>query len=103
MTDMADANQDLHKALVALSGSASVAALMDKVLAQMRLVFHAMATTSDFHSHYVERNAALVAQLRAGHREEAAAELRRYLDAAEHELLVHIGALPQDSPSYGTW
>lgn len=90
--DMADANQDLHKALVALSGSASVAELMDKVLAQMRLVFHAMATTADFHSHYVERNAALVAQLRAGQREEAAAELRRYLDAAEQELLAHIGA-----------
>lgn len=92
--DMADANQDLHKALVALAGSSSVAELMEKVLAQMRLVFHDMATTSDFHSHYVEPNAALVAQLRAGQREEAAAELRRYLDAAEHELLAHIGALP---------
>jgi DNA-binding GntR family transcriptional regulator len=95
VTDMADANQDLHKALVALSGSASMVQLMDRVLAQMRLVFHAMATTSDFHSHYVERNAALVAQLQAGRRDDAAAELRRYLDAAEHELLVHIGALPQ--------
>ena len=94
--DMADANQDLHKALVALCGSVSVAELMDKVLAQMRLVFHALATTPDFHSHYVERNAALVAQLRAGQREEAAVELRRYLDAAEHELLVHIGAMPRD-------
>ncbi|RNL53194.1 GntR family transcriptional regulator [Arthrobacter oryzae] len=91
--DMADANQDLHKALVDLSGSASVAELMEKVLAQMRLVFHALATTPDFHSHYVERNAALVAQLRAGHRDEAAAELRRYLDAAELELLEHIGAV----------
>ncbi len=95
VTDMADANQDLHKALVALSGSESVAELMEKVLAQMRLVFHAMATTPDFHSHYVERNAALVAQLRAGRREEAVAELRSYLAAAEQELLTHIGALPQ--------
>ena len=90
--EMADANQDLHKALVALSGSASLDELMDKVLAQMRLVFHAMATTADFHSHYVERNAALVAKLRAGDREGAAADLRRYLDAAEDELLAHIGA-----------
>lgn len=90
---MADANQELHKALVALSGSPSLQELMDKVLAEMRLVFHAMATTPDFHSHYVERNAALVEQIRAGHREEAAEELRRYLDAAERELLVHIGAL----------
>lgn len=93
---MADANQELHKALVALAGSASLDELMEKVLAEMRLVFHAMATTPDFHSHYVERNAALVAQIRAGQREEAAAELRRYLEAAEHELLVHIGAVPAD-------
>jgi DNA-binding GntR family transcriptional regulator len=74
-----------------MSGSASVDELMEKVLAEMRLVFHAMATTPDFHSHYVERNAALVAQLRSGRREEAAAELRRYLDTAEHELLAHMG------------
>lgn len=93
---MADANQELHKALVALAGSASLDELMEKVLAEMRLVFHAMATTPDFHSHYVERNAALVAQIRAGQREEAAAELRRYLEAAKHELLVHIGAVPAD-------
>jgi DNA-binding GntR family transcriptional regulator len=90
---MADANQELHKALVSLSGSVSLDELMEKVLAEMRLVFHAMATTPDFHSHYVERNAALVAQIRSGQREEAAAELRRYLDAAEDELLAHIGAV----------
>lgn len=90
---MADANQELHKALVSLSGSVSLDELMEKVLAEMRLVFHAMATTPDFHSHYVERNAALVAQIRSGQREEAAAELRRYLDAAEDELLAHIEAV----------
>ena len=96
---MADANQELHKAFVALSGSGSLQELMEKVLAEMRLVFHAMATTPDFHSHYVERNAALVEQIRAGKREEAATELRRYLDTAEHELLVHIGALPEEHSS----
>ncbi|MCQ6270146.1 GntR family transcriptional regulator [Pseudarthrobacter sp. R1] len=94
VTGMGDANQELHKALVGLSGSASLDELMEKVLAEMRLVFHAMATTPDFHSHYVERNAALVAQIRSGRREEAAAELRRYLDAAEQELLAHMGIIP---------
>jgi DNA-binding GntR family transcriptional regulator len=89
---MGDANQELHKSLVALSGSASLDELMEKVLAEMRLVFHTMATIPDFHSHYVERNAALVAQIRSGHRDEAAAELRRYLDTAERELLAHMGA-----------
>lgn len=88
---MADANQELHKALVGLSGSATLSVLMEKVLAEMRLVFHAMATAPDFHSQYVDRNTALVKQIRAGQREEAAAELRRYLDAAEHELLLSLG------------
>ena len=87
---MADANQELHKALVALSGSTSLQALMEKVLAEMRLVFHPMATTPKFHSQYVERNAALVAMIRAGRRVEAAEELRRYLDAAEQELLAEL-------------
>lgn len=91
---MADANQELHQGLVALSGSASLQELMERVLAEMRLVFHAMATTPDFHRHYVERNAALVAQIRAGRREKAVEELRSYLDGAEQELLAHLGAVP---------
>ncbi|TLM83005.1 GntR family transcriptional regulator [Pseudarthrobacter sp. NamE2] len=99
--DMADANQELHKALVGLSGSATLARLMEKVLAEMRLVFHAMSTAPDFHSHYVDLNAALVEQIRAGRRAEAAAELRRYLDAAERELLVHLGAVPAEPATKG--
>lgn len=95
---MADANQELHKALVALSGSASLSKLMEKVLAQMRLLFHAMGTTPDFHSHFVERNAALIEQIRTGEREAAAAELRHYLNEVERELLAHIGAPPDQQP-----
>jgi DNA-binding GntR family transcriptional regulator len=91
---MADANQALHKAIVGMTRSSSLQDLMERILAEMRLVFHAMATTPDFHSHYVERNAALVEQIRAGEREAAAADLRAYLDIAEQELLMHIGAAP---------
>ncbi|MEE1620912.1 GntR family transcriptional regulator [Zafaria sp. Z1313] len=92
---MADANQALHKAVVALSGSATLEELMERVLAQMRLVFHAMASAPDFHTHYVDRNVRLVQRLRAGERAEAAEELRAYLDAAEAELLGHLeGATP---------
>jgi len=84
--------------VVALTGSTSLQALMDRVLAEMRLVFHAMASAPDFHSHYVDRNVALVERLRAGEREEAAAGLRAYLDTAEAELLGHLEAWPL----YGT-
>jgi DNA-binding GntR family transcriptional regulator len=97
IADMADANQALHRAVVALTGSESLQALMERVLAEMRLVFHAMATAPDFHSHYVDRNVALVEQLRAGERKEAAAGLRAYLDEAEAELLGHLRDRPQAS------
>ncbi len=89
---MADANQALHKAVVALTGSSSLELLMEQVLAEMRLVFHAMGSAPDFHSRYVDLNVKLVSQLRAGHRVEAASELRAYLDAAEGELLGHLGS-----------
>ncbi|GAA1337467.1 GntR family transcriptional regulator [Arthrobacter roseus] len=89
---MATANQVLHRAVIAMSGSASLDTLMTRVLAQMRLVFHGMASAPDFHTHYVHRNVALVDQLRAGQRTEAAEGLRRYLNAAETELLGHLDA-----------
>lgn len=88
--DMADANQAFHEAVVGLTGSETLQGLMDRVLAEMRLVFHAMASAPDFHTHYVDRNVQLVKRLRAGEHEKAAAELREYLDAAEAELLGHL-------------
>ncbi|WP_299169778.1 GntR family transcriptional regulator [uncultured Arthrobacter sp.] len=88
--DMANANQAFHETVVGLTGSDSLRELMDRVLAEMRLVFHAMASAPDFHTHYVDRNAQLVQRLRAGENELAAAELRAYLDAAEAELLGHL-------------
>ncbi|WP_035763590.1 GntR family transcriptional regulator [Arthrobacter sp. H20] len=90
VADMADANQALHSAVVGLAGSESLRTLMDRVLAEMRLVFHAMASAPDFHSHYVDRNVQLVERLRAGQREDAAAGLRAYLDSAEAELVGHL-------------
>lgn len=87
---MADANQAFHEAVVGLTGSTTLRELMDRVLAEMRLVFHSMASAPDFHTHYVHRNAQLVRRLRAGENEKAAAELLEYLDAAEAELLGHL-------------
>ncbi|WP_458116591.1 GntR family transcriptional regulator [Arthrobacter sp. D2-10] len=88
--DMANANQAFHEAVVGLTGSRSLRELMDRVLAEMRLVFHAMASAPDFHTHYVDRNAQLVERLRAGENEVAAAELRTYLNVAEAELLEYL-------------
>ena len=87
---MADANQCFHEELVRATGSAHLQELMTRVLAQMRLVFHAMNDAPDFHSHYVQLNAGLVELLLAGRREEASVALREYLDVAEAELLTHL-------------
>ena len=93
VSEMADANQAFHRQVVGLTGSETLRRLMDRVLAEMRLVFHAMSSAPDFHSHYVDRNVLLVQRLRAGENAQAAAELREYLDAAEAELLGHLAGL----------
>lgn len=93
VAEMADANQAFHREVVGLTGSETLRRLMDRVLAEMRLVFHAMSSAPDFHSHYVDRNVLLVKRLRAGENAQAAAELREYLDAAEAELLGHLTGL----------
>lgn len=92
VAEMADANQEFHQTLMRGSGSAQLQTLMRQVLAQMRLVFHAMVDAPDFHTHYVELNAALVSKLRSGDRMGAAEQLRAYLDQAEAELLGHLAA-----------
>ncbi|MBG6084622.1 GntR family transcriptional regulator [Zhihengliuella flava] len=89
---MAQANQQFHEQLIRGTESTQVQRLMRQVLAQMRLVFHAMAQAPDFHSHYVEANAQLVELLRGDRRPEAAELLRGYLDQAEAELLAHLAA-----------
>lgn len=86
---MADANQQFHEAIVRATGSAHLLELMGRVLAKMRLVFHAMSDAPDFHSHYVSRNGVLVDLLRAGQRMEAANTMQVYLNTAEAELLEH--------------
>lgn len=94
VSEMATANQRFHEALIRGTGSTLLQELMTRVLAQMRLVFHAMSHAPDFHSHYVEQNAELVELLAKGQREEAAQALRGYLDQAEAELLDHLGTDP---------
>jgi DNA-binding GntR family transcriptional regulator len=88
---MASANQRLHDAIVALSGSPTLSTVMDRTLARMRLVFHRMDNPSGFHAPYADRNLELVDLVLAGSRDQAANALRDYLDTAERELLEHLG------------
>lgn len=89
---MAAANQDFHREVIGLTGSETLATMMERVLARMRLVFFSMNDRPDFHSHYVLLNAHLTEALAAGDGAGAAEHMRAYLDQAENELLAHVEA-----------
>ena len=64
---------------------------MSHLLAELRLVFHAMADPHAFHAPYLPQNEHLLGLLES--RNFAAAEefLLRYLDTAEGQLLASLG------------
>jgi len=87
VSDMADANQKFHSAVVALTGSERLVVQMTHVLAEMRLVFHSMAADAGFHEPYIEQNARMLELLDAGSRVEAAEVMTEYLHRAEKQLV----------------
>jgi DNA-binding GntR family transcriptional regulator len=84
---VARGNQLFHREVAAASGSHRAAALMEDVLAEMRLVFHAMEADRTFHDGFVDGNDDILSLLEAGDRVGAAARMRDYLDSAEAQLL----------------
>lgn len=84
---MASANQDFHRAIVARSGSTRLQVVMDRILVEMRLVFHGMASNQSFHEPYVGHNAEIVSLLELGDNVLAADGLMHYLTQAESQLV----------------
>ncbi|ASN53081.1 GntR family transcriptional regulator [Sinomonas sp. R1AF57] len=84
---MATANQEFHRAIVARAGSGRLDALMEQILAEMRLVFATMGSDPRFHAPYVEENATITRLLEAGRNTAAAEAMVSYLDRAELQLL----------------
>ena len=66
------ANMQFHRDLVALAGSPRTEQVTERLLAEMRLAFHAVASPQRLHEAYVGRNRALVELLAAGEFEQAA-------------------------------
>ena len=81
------ANQHFHRALVALAGSTRLNRLMNQMLAEMRLVFHAVNLFQDFYQAYLDDNNAMCGLLEAGDFDAAADALERYLRRSEAEVL----------------
>ncbi|WP_344844286.1 GntR family transcriptional regulator [Nonomuraea dietziae] len=76
-----------HQALVALNQSPRLDETMRQLLAELRLVFHAMRNPRSLHEPFVERNRLLLGLLEARRAEDAATYLEIYLDDAERLLL----------------
>jgi DNA-binding GntR family transcriptional regulator len=87
---IASANQHFHRAVAALAGSTRLDALMDLLLAEMRLFFHQVPDAAGFHRPFLAGNAEIADLLDAGRGEEAAAALTVYLRDAERALLAAL-------------
>lgn len=81
------ANMRFHQHLVALAGSRRTDEVTARLLAELRLAFHAVASPQRLHEPYVRRNRALLDLLVAGDAEGAAKELGEYLHDSQAELL----------------
>jgi DNA-binding GntR family transcriptional regulator len=89
-SDVGTADLRFHSAIVALAGSRRLNGLMDRVLAELRLVFHVMDDPRRLHEPYVRRNAEIATLIERGRTAEAADRLAAYLDDAERQLLQAI-------------
>ena len=81
------ANMRFHRHLVGLAGSRRIDEVAARLMAELRLAFHAVASARELHAPYVRRNRALLELLVAGEHDRAAKELREYLHDSE-QLLV---------------
>jgi len=81
------ADIQFHRRLMAGCGSSHVCAMVEQLLAELRLAFLLMPDRRALHEPYVARNRRLVTLLDRGDRKETLEELRDYLDTAERHLL----------------
>jgi DNA-binding GntR family transcriptional regulator len=81
------ANMRFHRDLVALADSPRTNEIAGRLLAELRLAFHAVASPRRLHEKYVDRNRRLLDLLAAGEYQKAAQELEVYLQDSLAELL----------------
>ena len=86
------ANMRFHSHLVGLAGSRRVDDVTARVLAELRLAFHAVASPQVLHEPYVARNRELLALLDDGEFARAATDLEQYLRDSEQQLLDAVRA-----------
>jgi DNA-binding GntR family transcriptional regulator len=85
--EVATLDLQFHQELVALAHSPRLDDLMRRLLAELRLAFHIMSSSGQFHEPYVLRNRNLVTLLQHGKADDASRELQSYLKDALSQLL----------------
>ena len=96
--DVGTADLKFHQAIAAMAASPRVNDLIRGVLAELRLVFHVMASPREFHQPYLARNREIAGFIERGDRRAAEKALQRYLDDAERQL---VSAYRQHAPAVG--
>lgn len=81
------ANMRFHRHLVALAQSPRTDEVTERLLAELRLAFHTVASPQRLHEPYVGRNRRLLELVAAGESKRAAEELESYLHDSLAELL----------------
>ena len=87
-------NMHFHQHLVALGGSPRIDRVARQVIAELRLVFQAVADPQLLHEPYVARNRTLLTLLEKGSFARAGDELERYLFDSERQLLAAYRSAP---------
>ena len=81
------ANMVFHQAVGELANSSRIDELMRNILAEMRLVFHAMEDPRRFHEPYLERNKEILAAIEAGDGPRAERLMLKYLEDSEQQIV----------------
>lgn len=84
------ANMRFHRHLVGLAGSRRLDDVTARLLAELRLAFHAVSSPKRLHEPYIGRNRSLLELLVASDFEQAAKELEEYLQDSQAELLAAV-------------
>ncbi|GAA1635769.1 GntR family transcriptional regulator [Kribbella alba] len=81
------ANMRFHQHLVGLADSTRLDEITGRLLAELRLLFHVIATPQALHEPYIGRNRALLELLEEGQYQRAADQLNQYMLDSEAGLL----------------
>ncbi|GAB3486839.1 GntR family transcriptional regulator [Nocardiopsis coralliicola] len=92
-SDVGTANMYFHQTIAALHQSQRIDETVHRLLAEARLIFHAMGAPREFHVPYVPLNREIYELLHRGRTAAATERLTAYFDVAETQLLAAFDAL----------